>query len=151
MHILYRVLLRTAEGNGIAGISSISHTFNVPNACVSVPLQVFTTASPAPPLGLVWLHLQATSSSALASSTLCASPAVTRHFVTGHATRSDPNHRLPSACPHHGHLCFVSLCSFCCADRDSSTADMTKTGMGCTPVEGNFTHHLVSSFLCFFL
>lgn len=55
-----------------------------------------TTVSPVPHQEPVSSPLLATSSSAPASSTQCASPAVTRRCVMGHARRNGHNHRPPS-------------------------------------------------------
>ena len=92
---------------------------------IFIQFQGNTTASRAPHQELVLLLLLATSSSAPASSTQCASPAVTHHCVMDHARRNDPNCLLPLPWPHLSSLGFLSTssyyCPLPCADRPSHT------------------------------
>lgn len=113
-------------------IPSLSHTLTSSNPLITMLMhpfwllfQGYTTASPAPLQEPVLSLLLVTSSSAPASSTQCASPAVTHLCVMDHARRNDPNHPLPSPWPRRSSLCFLSTSSsYCpplCADRPWNT------------------------------
>lgn len=111
-------------------IVSITHTRTHTNPLITSLMRPFlssfqgcTTVSPAPHQEPVSSPLLATSSSAPASSTQCASPAVTRRCVMGHARRNGHNCQPPSPWARRSSLCFLST-SFCpprCADRPSHT------------------------------
>lgn len=111
---------------------SLSHTLTPSNPLITNLMhpflflfQGYTTASPAPLQEPVSSLPLVTSSSAPASSTQCASPAVTHRCVMDHARRNDPNRPLPLPWPRRSSLCFLSTSSsYClppCADRPSNT------------------------------
>lgn len=120
----------------------LSHTHTSSNPLITSLMQPFlslfqgyTTASPAPHQEPALSLPLDTSSSAPASSTRCASPAVTHHCAMGHARRNAHNRLLPSPSPRRSSLCSFSPSSSCCpapcADRPSHTGLRCVLKMSC--------------------